>query len=203
MIGAEFESNLNSVGGSASSGNRPRTRSMRVRMSFIASLRSRPHEKFSRRLLLPSWEFELICSSARRRAQRLLERPRNQLFHLQRSDAGVVDAHRDRRLLNVGEQVHGQTGQRDGAQQDDDRADHRHHDRALNGEAGDAHATPDAYDCGLAPRPTTPPRRWPPRPGPPARSPAGRTILSPSRSAAAPVVTTRSPSDRPDATSTS
>ena len=62
MIGAEFESNLKIVGGSASSGSRPRTRSMRVRMSFIASLRSMPHEKFSRRLLLPSCEVELICS---------------------------------------------------------------------------------------------------------------------------------------------
>ena len=54
MIGIEVESNLNTVGASASSGMRPRTRSTRVRTSSAASLRSVPHAKLRRTLALPS-----------------------------------------------------------------------------------------------------------------------------------------------------
>ena len=63
MIGVAFESNFWTTGGSASSGRRPRTRSMRVRMSFIASLRSVPQVKFIEMLALPSCDVEFICSS--------------------------------------------------------------------------------------------------------------------------------------------
>ena len=38
-------------------------------------------------------------------AQLLLERPRDELFHLERTDAGVVHADVDRRLRDVGQQV--------------------------------------------------------------------------------------------------
>ncbi len=60
MIGNEVESNLKMVGGSASSGRRPRTRSMRVRTSSAASLSSVPQVKLRRTMLLPSDEVELI-----------------------------------------------------------------------------------------------------------------------------------------------
>ena len=63
MIGAAFESNFWMIGGSASSGKRPRTRSIRVRMSSSASLRSVPQVKFSWMLALPSCAFEFIWSS--------------------------------------------------------------------------------------------------------------------------------------------
>ena len=55
MIGCADESNLRMVGGSASSGSRPRTRSTRVRTSSAASLRSEPQAKFSRTFAEPSW----------------------------------------------------------------------------------------------------------------------------------------------------
>ncbi len=62
MIGNEFESNLKIVGGSASSGIRPRTRSTRVRTSSAASLRSVPQANCSRTMLEPSDEVEFTCS---------------------------------------------------------------------------------------------------------------------------------------------
>ena len=62
MMGMEVESNLKMVGGSASSGRRPRTRSMRVRTSSAASLRSVPQVKLRRTLALPSPDVELIWS---------------------------------------------------------------------------------------------------------------------------------------------
>ncbi len=63
MIGWAEESNLKIVGASASSGSRPRTRSIRVRTSSAASLRSVPHTKFRRTVLDPSEEVALIRSS--------------------------------------------------------------------------------------------------------------------------------------------
>ena len=94
---------------------------------------------------MPSDEVEFICADARHRAELLLERPRDELFHLERPDARVVDAHVDRRLRDVRQQIHRQPGQRDAAQQDDDRADHRHHHRTLNGKARNAHT--DSSKC--------------------------------------------------------
>lgn len=58
MMGMAVESNLKIVGGSASSGRRPRTRSTRVRTSSAASLRSVPQAKFSRTIELPSDEVD-------------------------------------------------------------------------------------------------------------------------------------------------
>ena len=72
-------------------------------------------------------------------ADRLFERPRDQLLHLERTDAGVADAHRDGRQLHVRHQVHRQPRERDAAQQHDDHADHEHRDRALNGNTRNAH----------------------------------------------------------------
>ena len=54
MMGKVVESNLKTVGGSASSGSRPRTRSIRDRTSSAASLRSVPHAKLSVTRALPS-----------------------------------------------------------------------------------------------------------------------------------------------------
>ena len=73
------------------------------------------------------------------RAQLLLERPGEELLDLERSDAQVRHSDRDRRPRDVRQQVHGQSRQRDAPEQDDDAADHRHHDRTLDGEPRDAH----------------------------------------------------------------
>jgi hypothetical protein len=54
MIGNEFASNLKTVGASASSGSRPRTRSSRLRTSSAASLRSVPQARLRVTRLLPS-----------------------------------------------------------------------------------------------------------------------------------------------------
>ena len=127
------------TGGSASSGRRPRTRSMRVRISSIASLRSWPQVKFSWTLAAAFVRVRVHLLETRDRAQLLLERPRDELLHLERADARVVDADADRRLRDVGQQVDRQAGQRDAAEQDDDAADHRHHDGPFNRKARDAH----------------------------------------------------------------
>ena len=47
------------------------------------------------------------------RADRLLERPCEQFLDLERADARVVDADGNRRLLEVGQQIDRQAGQRD------------------------------------------------------------------------------------------
>src|SRR5688572_17239257 len=73
------------------------------------------------------------------RAHRLLDRPRDQLLHFERTDAGVAGADVQRRLLELRHQVDRQTRQRDEAEQRDDRAQHEHRDGAVNREAGDAH----------------------------------------------------------------
>ncbi len=62
MIGQALESNLKMTGGSASSGSRPRMRSMRLRRSSAASPRSVPQTKFRVTRLLPSDEVELSWS---------------------------------------------------------------------------------------------------------------------------------------------
>ena len=62
MIGIAFESCRKICIGSASIGMRPRTRSRRMRMSSIASLRSVPHANESDTRLLPSDEVELSWS---------------------------------------------------------------------------------------------------------------------------------------------
>jgi hypothetical protein len=62
-VGMAVESNLKMIGGSASSGSRPRTRSMRVRTSSAASLRSLPHTKLRRTMALPSDEVDSTRSS--------------------------------------------------------------------------------------------------------------------------------------------
>ena len=85
MIGIEFESNLKTVGGSASSGMRPRTRSTRVRTSSAASFRSVPQANCRRTLLLPSAEVEFTCFQPGDGRHRLLERPRDELLHLERT----------------------------------------------------------------------------------------------------------------------
>ena len=75
MIGIALESYFEIVGASASSGSRPRTRSIRVRTSSSAAFRSVPQRKLRRMLLEPSWDVELswsneatalrLCSSGR------------------------------------------------------------------------------------------------------------------------------------------
>ncbi len=72
-------------------------------------------------------------------ADRLLDRPRDQLLHLERADARVVDADRDGRHLRVGHQVDRQARQRNAAQQDDDHADHEHRDGPFDGYTRNAH----------------------------------------------------------------
>ena len=73
------------------------------------------------------------------RADRLLERPRDRFLHLARADARVVDADGDARQLQLRHQVDRQAQQRDRAEQDDDPAQHEHRDRAVDGDARDAH----------------------------------------------------------------
>ena len=63
MMGDALASNFMMVGGSASSGSRPRTRSSRVRTSSSATFRLVPQAKFRRTVLDPSDEVELICST--------------------------------------------------------------------------------------------------------------------------------------------
>src|SRR5438034_189849 len=63
MIGMALESCRKTIGGSASIGSRPRTRSSRVRKSSIAAFKSVPHVNDMRMLLEPSWELEFTCSS--------------------------------------------------------------------------------------------------------------------------------------------
>ena len=111
MIGIALESCRKIVGGSASSGRRPRTRSSRVRRSSIATFRSVPHVNDSRTLLMPSDDVEFTCSRPGHRADGLFDGPRDDLLHLQRADARIPDAHGDRRIAHVGQQVHRQTGQ--------------------------------------------------------------------------------------------
>ena len=65
--------------------------------------------------------------------------PRDQLLHLERTDAGVAGADVERRLLELRHQVDGQPGQRNEPEQRDDRADHEHRDRPLNRETRNAH----------------------------------------------------------------
>ena len=73
-------------------------------------------------------------------ADRLLDGPRHELFHLERTNALVADADRDGRHLRVGHQVDRQARQRDAAQQDDDHADHEHRHRAFNSYAWNRHS---------------------------------------------------------------
>ena len=72
-------------------------------------------------------------------AHRLLDRPRDQLFHLERPDAGVADPDGDRWEADVRHQVDRQLGQRDGAEQHDDEAQHEHRHRSGDGESRDTH----------------------------------------------------------------
>ena len=65
-------------------------------------------------------------------AERLFDRPRHELFHLERSDAGVADADGDAREGHVGHQVDGQPDERQAANQHDDRRQHEHRDRTLD-----------------------------------------------------------------------
>jgi hypothetical protein len=74
------------------------------------------------------------------RADRLLNRTRDELLHLERPDALVVHADGDARKREIRHQVDRQPDERDAAEQDDDRADHEHRDRAVDGETWDAHA---------------------------------------------------------------
>ena len=60
MMGKTVESNLKTVGASASSGSLARTRSIRERTSSAASFKSVPHAKFSVTRALPS---EAVASS--------------------------------------------------------------------------------------------------------------------------------------------
>ena len=90
MIGNAVESNLKMIGGSASSGRRPRTRSMRLRTSSAASLRLVPQAKLRRTTLLPSRRRGVDLLEAGDGADRLLDRPGDRLLHLARADAGVV-----------------------------------------------------------------------------------------------------------------
>ena len=66
------------------------------------------------------------------RAERLFDRPGHELFHLERSDAGVADTDGDAREGHVRHQVDGQPGERQAANQHDDRRQHEHRDRTLD-----------------------------------------------------------------------
>ncbi len=139
MIGIAVESNLNTVGGSASSGMRPRTRSRRVRTSSAASLRSVPHSEVQADVGAAFRRGRVDAVETGDGADRLLDRTRDQLLHLERPDAGIVDAHRDGGHLRVGHQVHRQPRQRDAAQQDDDHGDHEHRHRTFDGDSRNTH----------------------------------------------------------------
>ena len=120
-------------------GRRPRTRSRRVRMSSIASLRSVPQVKFSDTRLLPSDECEFICSSP---ATALTVCSSGRVMSCSIScgpTPGYRHEHADRRVGHVRQQVDRQAGQRDAAQQDDDRADHEHRHGPCNRKSRDAH----------------------------------------------------------------
>ena len=179
------------TGASASSGRRPRTRSRRLRTSSAASFRSVPHAKFSVTRLEPSDE---VDSSRSRPATALIAcsmRPRDELFHLERADAGVADADRDARERDVRHQVDRQP-QRATCQpiRMIDAREHEHRDRTLESQSAEcSSAAPLGCRCRLA-------RRGPGR----RRAPSGRvaaTMRSPSLSAPAPVVMTRAPSSSP------
>jgi hypothetical protein len=66
-------------------------------------------------------------------ADGLLDRSRDQLFHLEWTDAGIGRAHRQRRLFEFRHQIDRKSQQREESKQRDDRADHEHRDRAVNG----------------------------------------------------------------------
>ncbi len=61
-MGKAVESNLKTIGASASSGSRARTRSMRLRTSSAATLRLVPQAKLSRMTDWPSLDVALTCS---------------------------------------------------------------------------------------------------------------------------------------------
>ena len=61
-IGNAVESNLKTIGASASSGRRARMRSMRLRTSSAATLRLVPQAKLRRMTLDPSFDVALTCS---------------------------------------------------------------------------------------------------------------------------------------------
>ena len=146
--------------------------------------------------------------------KRLLERPHHELFHLRRADARVLHPDRDARVRHVRHEVHGQPEQRDRAEKHDHGRQHEHRDGTFNRKARDTHRRISfgRLDCRRASgRPVRPGRcrvRGAPRPAPSARPAAARSsathaeILSPSRSASAPTVTSRVPSLIPSVTST-
>ena len=142
MMGKVFASNLNMTGASASSGSRPRTRSSRLRTSSAASLRSVPQAKFSVTRLEPSDDVDSSRSRPGDRAHRLFERPRDELFHLERPDAGVADADGDARERDVRHQVDRQPRERQPADEDDHARQHEHRDRPLNRNTRNAHRPP-------------------------------------------------------------
>ena len=108
-------------------------------MSSIASLSRCPTRTSSERWLMPSSTIEFICSSPATALTvcsigRVIE-----LFDLLRAHARIADDDADRRVGDVGQQVDRQAGERNAAQEDDDRADHEHRHGARNRYSRNAH----------------------------------------------------------------
>ena len=101
------------LGGSASCGSRPRTRSTRVRTSSAASLRFVPHAKFRRTVPDPSDAVEFICSRPGTAASVCSSGRTISSSISSGPDAAVPDAHRDARIRHVRHQVDRQPHQRD------------------------------------------------------------------------------------------
>ena len=74
----------------------------------------------------------LEALEARDRRHGLLDRPRDELFHLERPDAGVADAHRDARIRHIRHQVDRKAGEGHCPDQDDHARKHEHRDGTLD-----------------------------------------------------------------------
>ncbi len=98
-----------------------------------------PHAKFSVTLAVAFRRGRLDALEAGDGADRLLDRPRDQLFDLERTDAGVADADSDGRARDSGIRSTGSRDSEIAAEQHDDRTDHEHRDRTLNRETRNAH----------------------------------------------------------------
>ena len=138
-IGNCVESNLKRIGGSASSGSLaadPVQAAAHVVGGDVQVRAVREVEGDAARALRGG-RGELFQAGGR--ADRLLDGPRDALLDLARADARVADTDREAREAHVRHQVDRQLGQRDRAQQHDDRADHGHRDGSFNRGARNAH----------------------------------------------------------------
>ncbi len=116
-------------------------RSIRSRMSLVATSRSVPQAKETRTWLRPSAEVELISSTPCTAASDSSSGLVTSSSISWRTDVAVGGDDRDGRVGDLGHQVDRQAREGDGAQRDDHQEDDGREDGALDRAPGEAHAT--------------------------------------------------------------